>query len=133
MTSVCVSVFVSVGLSLSKWCASCVQQLCVLCAKAARRCFRRRMTKRLYIPLPDAAARNAFVRHLMKGQSVDLSDADYDIITRLSKCGNGEGEKRKRGKRGKRRGVSGGEREENRRGARGKREERGDTEILNRR
>lgn len=45
---------------------------------------RRRLTKRLYIPLPDDAARRAFVRHLMRGQKTTLTELDYDAITRLS-------------------------------------------------
>lgn len=45
---------------------------------------RRRMTKRLYIPLPDVAGREAFVRRLMRNQKCELTDADYAKIVQLS-------------------------------------------------
>ena len=45
---------------------------------------RRRMTKRLYIPLPDGLARCHMVKSLLRDQTVDLQEEDYDVITRLS-------------------------------------------------
>eukprot|EP01027_Heterolobosea_sp_BB2_P013900 GEZU01020002.1.p1 GENE.GEZU01020002.1~~GEZU01020002.1.p1 ORF type:complete len:392 (+),score=81.57 GEZU01020002.1:368-1543(+) len=45
---------------------------------------RRRMVKRLYIPLPDAAARRALVRNLMKSMSNTLSEEDFDKIVEMS-------------------------------------------------
>lgn len=47
---------------------------------------RRRMVKRLYIPLPDAVARHDLVLSLLRkhNQLSALSDADLDEITRLS-------------------------------------------------
>eukprot|EP00271_Cylindrocystis_brebissonii_P010214 TRINITY_DN26339_c0_g1_i1.p1 TRINITY_DN26339_c0_g1~~TRINITY_DN26339_c0_g1_i1.p1 ORF type:complete len:650 (-),score=83.22 TRINITY_DN26339_c0_g1_i1:1318-3267(-) len=41
---------------------------------------RRRFVKRIFIPLPDAAARKSLFQHLLKGQDVDLSNYDFDEI-----------------------------------------------------
>ena len=45
---------------------------------------RRRLTKRLYIPLPEPAARRGLTRHLLRDQLHSLSDADLDRVTELS-------------------------------------------------
>eukprot|EP01080_Neovahlkampfia_damariscottae_P011178 gene11178-3999_t len=41
---------------------------------------RRRLVKKLYIPLPDGKARVQIVRNLLKDQKNDLNDSDYDKI-----------------------------------------------------
>ncbi|EKX45248.1 hypothetical protein GUITHDRAFT_157879 [Guillardia theta CCMP2712] len=46
---------------------------------------RRRMVKRLYIPLPDSAARQQLVTHLMRNQSHDLCEMDLQEIANLTK------------------------------------------------
>lgn len=46
---------------------------------------RRRLVKRLYIPLPDTEARCSLIRTLMVKQSHALSDADVSAIAELSK------------------------------------------------
>ncbi len=45
---------------------------------------RRRLTKRLYIPLPEPAARRGLTKHLLRDQQHLLSEADLDRITQLS-------------------------------------------------
>ena len=42
---------------------------------------RRRLVKRLYIPLPDAAARKQIVKNLMQQQPHSLSDDDINNIS----------------------------------------------------
>jgi len=42
---------------------------------------RRRLVKRLYIPLPDAAARKQIVENLMQQQLNNLSDDDINNIS----------------------------------------------------
>jgi SpoVK/Ycf46/Vps4 family AAA+-type ATPase len=41
---------------------------------------RRRMVKRLYIPLPDSAARRTLVQRLMSSQPHTLDDKDLDEV-----------------------------------------------------
>ena len=41
---------------------------------------RRRLVKRLYIPLPDASARRQLMKHLLKGQSHSLADEQFDEV-----------------------------------------------------
>ncbi|EFJ46695.1 hypothetical protein VOLCADRAFT_62257, partial [Volvox carteri f. nagariensis] len=43
---------------------------------------RRRLTKRIYIPLPDAEGRRAVLTHLLKGQRVSLTDRDVVGLVR---------------------------------------------------
>ena len=43
---------------------------------------RRRLTKRIYIPLPDAETRAALISHLLKAQPVSLKPAELDRIVR---------------------------------------------------
>ncbi|PNH11007.1 Spastin [Tetrabaena socialis] len=45
---------------------------------------RRRFTKRIYVPLPDASGRMAVLVHLLKGQAHRLNRADLDIIVRAT-------------------------------------------------
>lgn len=45
---------------------------------------RRRLVKRLYIPLPDAEARRQIVSNLMKQQSFALSDGEMEDICKHS-------------------------------------------------
>lgn len=45
---------------------------CLLC--------RRRLVKRIYIPMPDAATRRALLKHLLSGQPARLSRADLERI-----------------------------------------------------
>ena len=45
---------------------------------------RRRLVKRLYIPLPDSPARATIVRTLMASQTHSLSDEDIGSITTLT-------------------------------------------------
>ena len=42
---------------------------------------RRRLVKRLYIPLPENAARKQIVYKLMQKQSNSLTDSDLQLIT----------------------------------------------------
>ncbi|CAI5484726.1 unnamed protein product [Closterium sp. Yama58-4] len=44
----------------------------------------RRLVKRIFIPLPDAAARTALLRHLTQGRDFSLSDADVQRIVSLT-------------------------------------------------
>ncbi|CAI5981183.1 unnamed protein product [Closterium sp. NIES-64] len=44
----------------------------------------RRLVKRIFIPLPDAAARSALLRHLTRGRDFALSDADMQRIVSLT-------------------------------------------------
>jgi SpoVK/Ycf46/Vps4 family AAA+-type ATPase len=46
---------------------------------------RRRMVKRLYIPLPDDKGRRALVKHLLQQQEHGLTDADVDDIVAATK------------------------------------------------
>jgi SpoVK/Ycf46/Vps4 family AAA+-type ATPase len=46
---------------------------------------RRRMVKRLYIPLPDDKGRRALIAHLLQQQQHSLSDADVDDIVAATK------------------------------------------------
>jgi SpoVK/Ycf46/Vps4 family AAA+-type ATPase len=48
---------------------------------------RRRLPKRVYVPLPDAAARRAMIAHLLKGQRHQLNNRDLERIV----SGTGEG------------------------------------------
>ena len=41
---------------------------------------RRRFVKRLYIPLPEGAARKQIVTNLMTEQAHELSDPDLDVV-----------------------------------------------------
>lgn len=41
---------------------------------------RRRLPKRIYVPLPDAEARRAMTQHLLKGQRCKLSGRELDRI-----------------------------------------------------
>lgn len=41
---------------------------------------RRRLVKRLYIPLPDGPARIQIVRNLLQGQKHDVTESDLDTI-----------------------------------------------------
>lgn len=41
---------------------------------------RRRLVKRIYIPLPDFKARRALLKHVLKGQAFQLSDDDLETI-----------------------------------------------------
>eukprot|EP01062_Namystynia_karyoxenos_P034788 TRINITY_DN25472_c3_g1_i1.p1 TRINITY_DN25472_c3_g1~~TRINITY_DN25472_c3_g1_i1.p1 ORF type:complete len:717 (+),score=235.51 TRINITY_DN25472_c3_g1_i1:78-2228(+) len=43
---------------------------------------RRRMEKRLYIPLPNSAARRALVAHLLKGERHELSETDIEKVAK---------------------------------------------------
>jgi len=45
---------------------------------------RRRMVKRLYIPLPDFKARRVLIEHLLRGESHTLGHAEFNRIARLS-------------------------------------------------
>ena len=45
---------------------------------------RRRMTKRLYIPLPDPVARRSLVSHLLRRIPAELSEQELDLI--VAKC-----------------------------------------------
>ncbi|CAD7698777.1 unnamed protein product [Ostreobium quekettii] len=45
---------------------------------------RRRLVKRIYIPLPDAEARAAIIRHLFAGQSHSLSRREVDRVVRMT-------------------------------------------------
>ncbi|KAG2499592.1 hypothetical protein HYH03_002533 [Edaphochlamys debaryana] len=45
---------------------------------------RRRLTKRIYVPLPDAEGRLAVLLHLLKGQPHCLRRSDLDTIVRLT-------------------------------------------------
>eukprot|EP00762_Andalucia_godoyi_P007818 ANDGO_01733.mRNA.1 Fidgetin-like protein 1 len=45
---------------------------------------RRRLVKRLYIPLPDDDARRQLVRRLFRSQSNDLKDTDWDSVVQRS-------------------------------------------------
>ncbi|KAG2441613.1 hypothetical protein HXX76_003233 [Chlamydomonas incerta] len=45
---------------------------------------RRRLTKRIYVPLPDAAGRLAVLSHLLQGQPHRLSRGDLDVIVRAT-------------------------------------------------
>ncbi|KAG2451944.1 hypothetical protein HYH02_003718 [Chlamydomonas schloesseri] len=45
---------------------------------------RRRLTKRIYVPLPDAAGRGAVLSHLLQGQPHKLSRGDLDVIVRAT-------------------------------------------------
>ncbi|CAI5514829.1 unnamed protein product [Closterium sp. Naga37s-1] len=44
----------------------------------------RRLVKRIFIPLPDAAARTALLRHLTRGRDFAISDADMHRIVSLT-------------------------------------------------
>ena len=44
---------------------------------------RRRLSKRLYVPLPEAAARGQIVRRLLRDERHALSDADVAEVMRL--------------------------------------------------
>ncbi|GJP34437.1 hypothetical protein CLOM_g18880 [Closterium sp. NIES-68] len=44
----------------------------------------RRLVKRIFIPLPDAAGRAALLRHLTRGRDFALSDADLQCIVSLT-------------------------------------------------
>jgi SpoVK/Ycf46/Vps4 family AAA+-type ATPase len=46
---------------------------------------RRRMVKRLYIPLPDDKGRRALIAHLLQQQQHSLSDSDVDEIVAATK------------------------------------------------
>ncbi|EIE22784.1 AAA-domain-containing protein [Coccomyxa subellipsoidea C-169] len=47
---------------------------------------RRRLVKRIYIPMPDADARRELLKHLLRGQPVRLSRADMErVVTATSK------------------------------------------------
>lgn len=50
---------------------------------------RRRFTKRLYIPLPDRAARRAIIVSLLAPHRHSLTDADIDDIARLTEGASG--------------------------------------------
>ncbi len=41
---------------------------------------RRRLPKRIYVPLPDAAGRRAIIQHLLRGQEHRLSGMDMQRI-----------------------------------------------------
>lgn len=41
---------------------------------------RRRLVKRVYIPMPDATARRALLRHVLAGQPARLSRADVEAL-----------------------------------------------------
>lgn len=45
---------------------------------------RRRFVKRIYIPLPDQAARKAIITHLLRDQKHTLSDADIEHVCELT-------------------------------------------------
>ena len=45
---------------------------------------RRRLTKRLYIPLPEGNARRGLCKHLLRDQQFELSELDFDRIEKLS-------------------------------------------------
>lgn len=45
---------------------------------------RRRLVKRLYIPLPDASARRTIISNLIGGQKQNLSQQDIDLITEMT-------------------------------------------------
>ncbi|PNW71339.1 hypothetical protein CHLRE_16g650151v5 [Chlamydomonas reinhardtii] len=45
---------------------------------------RRRLTKRIYVPLPDAAGRLAVLAHLLQGQPHRLSRGDLDVVVRAT-------------------------------------------------
>jgi SpoVK/Ycf46/Vps4 family AAA+-type ATPase len=42
---------------------------------------RRRLVKRLYIPLPNSAGRNRLIKILMSTENHEISEEDFDIIT----------------------------------------------------
>lgn len=46
--------------------------------------FLRRLSKMIYIPLPDPATRRALVTHLLRNQPHDLSEAQLDAVVRRS-------------------------------------------------
>lgn len=43
-------------------------------------CCRRRLVKRIYIPMPDADTRRALLKHLLSGQPARLSRADFERL-----------------------------------------------------
>lgn len=45
---------------------------------------RRRLQKRIYIPLPDADARRALLRHLLEGQPSRLTAADLERLVSVT-------------------------------------------------
>ncbi len=45
---------------------------------------RRRLQKRIYIPLPDGEARRALLLRLLEGQPSRLSAADFERIVRAT-------------------------------------------------
>ena len=43
----------------------------------------RRLTRRIYLPLPDEEARKALIKsHLDKGNKVEMSDEDIETVTK---------------------------------------------------
>lgn len=45
---------------------------------------RRRMVKRLYIPLPEGEARKQIIRNLLKDQHYSLSEEDFEQLMQRS-------------------------------------------------
>jgi SpoVK/Ycf46/Vps4 family AAA+-type ATPase len=45
---------------------------------------RRRLVKRIYIPLPDEATRRAVLRHLLQGQNVRMGGSDIEKVVRAT-------------------------------------------------
>ena len=49
---------------------------------------RRRLVKRIYVPMPDVDARSALLRNTLRGQPASLRDVDVERIARITEgCG----------------------------------------------
>lgn len=53
---------------------------------------RRRLPKRIYVPLPDAAGRRAMVQHLLQGQRHALTARDLDRVVAATGARQAEGQ-----------------------------------------
>ena len=45
---------------------------------------RRRLVKRIYVPLPDADSRLALLRNTLRGQPASLRDVDLERIAQIT-------------------------------------------------
>jgi len=47
-------------------------------------CCRRRLVKRIYIPMPDAAGRRSLLKHTLEGQPVRLNATDLERLVQVT-------------------------------------------------